>query len=195
MTTQHQPDVPAMSPQHNTSQSAVDDELTRILEERAVALAERPQDEDEDGDRLELVVVAVGGERYGVPIACVREIKPLEDVTPLPATPPYWRGLSNLRGNLHPVLDLRRYLGITHVEDPQAPQLVVVGAAALTVGLQVDRVDEVRMVRTGDIGPPIVEGSIDRVDVHAGLTDDLVSVLDVEALLGDPSLQVQDGAI
>lgn len=168
------------------------DEVRRILEERAAALAEAPADED-PGERLELVVVVLGRERYGIPIELVREIKPLGQVTPLAATPPHWLGLTNLRGTLYPVLDLRRYLGGTGAGDGDDPQLVVVAAAGVTIGLRVDGVHEVRSVRIADIGPALVERSADRPDVHAGLTRDLVSVLDVEALLADRRLTVQEG--
>jgi chemotaxis signal transduction protein len=167
-------------------------EIRRILEERAEALAQSPDDEDV-GEVVVLVIVGIGRERYGVPIEMVREITSLEAVTPLFATPPFWVGLTNLRGSLYAVLDLRRYLGIPGGAGGDEPQLVLVGAGTLTIGLRVDEVIEVRDVPASEIGPPLAERGADRADIHVGLTRDLVSVLDVAALLGDPSLVVQEG--
>ncbi|HRC08665.1 MAG TPA: hypothetical protein PLV41_10675, partial [Miltoncostaeales bacterium] len=58
------------------------DEVQRILEERALALAQST-DEQDPGDTVTLVILRLGGERYGVPIEHVREIKPLDRVTSL----------------------------------------------------------------------------------------------------------------
>lgn len=175
-------------------QPAVTDpeEIQRILEERAVALAQSQEQEDL-GDTVSLVILGLGRERYGIPIDTVREIKPLDHVTPLSATPPFWLGLANLRGNLYSVLDLRRYLGVQSVSEAPEPQLVLVSGTGMTIGLRVDEVVEVRNVKMAEIGPPLVERSADRAEIHTGLTRDLISVLDIEALLADRGLVVQEG--
>lgn len=170
------------------------DEIQRILRERADALAQPPESEEDPADSQALVVLAIADERYGIPLACVREIKPLGAVTPLAGTPPYWLGLVNLRGALFPVLDLQRYLGtgVGRRDQTESSQVVIVAGAGITIGLHVDHVLEVRTVRTADIGPSLVEAATDRPHAYAGLTRDLVAVLDVEALLADPALVVQD---
>lgn len=170
------------------------DAIRRVLEQRAVELA-RPHDDAEDaGEAMALVVVAIGDERYGIDIDRVREITPFAGVTPMPATPPFWLGLVNRRGSLAPVLDLARYLGQRRdvAAPPAGAQIVLIGGPAATVGLMVDGVREVRQVRPSDIGPSLVGASSDRPHVHAGLTADLLAVLDVDALLADPAIVVED---
>ncbi len=76
------------------------EEIERILEERAVALAQSTDDEAH-GEHITFVIVRLGSERYAMPIDCVREIKPLDRVTALSATPPFWLGLANLRRRAH----------------------------------------------------------------------------------------------
>ncbi len=90
------------------------DQVRQVLEERARALA-RPPEDQADGDALELVVLAVGAERYGVDVRQVREVRPLAGLAPVPGTPACWVGLVNLRGSLCPVLSLRRYLRLAGV--------------------------------------------------------------------------------
>lgn len=168
------------------------DEIQRILEQRAAALA-RSDDDDQVGETLTLVVIALGGERYGVPIASVREISAVDRVTALPATPPFWIGMVNMRGTLHAVLDLRRYLAIPGGGDAATPQVMLVHGSGMTVGLRIDQVLEVRDVPVAEIGPPLVDAGSTRAEVCTGLTTDLVAVLDVDALLADRSLVVNGG--
>ncbi len=167
-------------------------EIHRILGERAAALA-RVVDHEDLGETISLVVLALGAERYAINIDHVREIRAMDILTPLPATPVFWLGLVNLRGNLAPVLDLRRYLAIQATAGSDAAaQLVVVEAAGVSVALKVDDVPEVRVVPLASIGPSLVEANSERPDLQIGLTDDLLAVIDVAALLGDPSLVIHD---
>ena len=107
-----------------------------------------------------------------------------------------WKGLVNVRGRLCPVLDLGRYLQVPEPESPSLPprdrrMLVVVTALGLTVGLIVDAVGEIRRVPMGSVKASAAESLGGGATAILGVTDDLISVLDVEALLADPSLIVQ----
>lgn len=171
------------------SQSGDPEAIRRILHTRAVALA-RPPEEEEIGESVSLMVMTVGVERYGIDIVKVQEVKPLTNATPVPLTPLEWAGVVNMRGSLYPILDLRRYLGLQEAENLDEPIAVIVTGGRLTAGLLVEDVPEVRRVRLAEILPPLAEGT--RKDVLRGVTDDLLNVLDVEALLADPSLVVKD---
>jgi purine-binding chemotaxis protein CheW len=163
--------------------------IRRILHERAKALA-RPPERDESGESLSLMVATVGNERYGIDIVKVQEVKPLAHLTPVPHTPLMWAGVVNMRGSLYPILDLRRYLALPETEKPEDPKAVIVSGAGITAGLLVEDIPEVRRVRLADILPPLADSG--QRDVLRGVTEDLLNVLDVEALLADPSLVVKD---
>lgn len=165
--------------------------MRRILEERARALARPPQAE-EAGDTVLLAVLAIGVERYGIDVERVQEIKELAGVTPVPATPAFWRGLVNLRGSLFPLLDLGLYLGLPSADGAGAGTVVVIGSHGLWVGLLVDEVPEIVRLRADAIGAPGAEAPGGRTDVVLGMTADLLCVLDVEGLLADPGLSVQE---
>jgi len=169
------------------------DEITRVLEERARALA-RSSDEDEtSGETIGMVVLAVGDERYGVEVKDVQEIEPLDKITPIPGTPAFWTGVVNLRGSMYPVLDIERYLGLPASEEVESPKVALVSRNGLSVGLLVDEVPEIRQVKVADIGPPVADGS-SKAEVVRGVTPDMLSVLDLEALLSDPALVIEDDA-
>lgn len=175
-----------------------DDATRLILEERARELA-RPMEEEEQGEITSLLVLGVRAELYGIDITVVQETRPLTETAPLPNVPPFWRGLVNVRGRLCHVLDLGRYLQVPEAVDAGAApdreqeMLVVIGGAAVTVGLLVDSVREIRRIPSGSIKPSAVESLGGASRAILGVTQDLVSVLDAEALLGDDGLIVQGG--
>jgi len=169
------------------------DEITRVLEERARALARSSDEGETSGETIGMVVLAVGEERYGVEVRDVQEIEPLDKITPIPGTPAFWTGVVNLRGSMYPVLDIERYLGLPLSEGVESPKVALVSRNGISVGLLVDEVPEIRPVKVSEIGPPLAEGS-SKAEVVRGVTPDMLSILDLEALLSDPALVIEDDA-
>ena len=164
----------------------------RVLEERARARATALVD-DEPVDTVELVVLTVGSERYGVDADRVGGVRPLTELTPVPGAPPFWAGIVNVRGTLYPVLDLHRYFDLPGPDgDDQARTVVLVSGAGLTVGLMVEDAAGVRPVPAGAIGPPLGAASETVNATVSGVTEDLLAILDIEALLADPRLVVRE---
>ena len=164
----------------------------RVFEERARILARPLRPEEPDGI-VEMIVMSVGSERYGVDGRSVREVVERADVTPVPGTPAFWSGIVNVRGTLHPVLDLRRYLSLADgAAAGSTTTVVLVSGAGLTAGILVDDAPELRRLPGAAVGPPL-GGTPDTVHrVARGVTEDLLTVLDVEALLADPRLAVRE---
>jgi purine-binding chemotaxis protein CheW len=184
--------TPAAEPAPVAAPAAAD--ITPILEERARALSRSSEDDVASGETIGMVVLAVGDERYGVEVQDVQEIEPLDKLTPIPGTPAFWTGVVNLRGSMYPVLDIERYLGLPASGGAENPKVALVSRGGLSVGLLVDEVAEIRQVRSSEIGPPVADGSSAKAEVVRGVTPDMLSVLDLEALLADPALVVEDGA-
>jgi purine-binding chemotaxis protein CheW len=100
----------------------------------------------------------LGEEAYGTPILKVRELIALMEITRVPRTPPFIRGVINLRGKVIPVVDLRVKLGMAPTEATDQTVIIVVqvtcGPGELTMGVLVDEVMEVADVPPGVIEPP-----------------------------------------
>jgi chemotaxis signal transduction protein len=159
----------------------------RVLEERARALA-RPL-ETEEVATLGTLVVAVGNERYALDLEHVLAIERARELTPVPGVPESWAGMANVHGTLFPILDLGRYLGIARPRPAARRHLVLVHGGGIDVGLLVDDVSDVTLIRRDAIGaPPNVSGR----RVVYGVTSDLISLLDLEAVLADPDLVVDE---
>ena len=102
-------------------------------------------------------------EVYGLEILTVREIIGLMEITRVPRTPEFIRGVINLRGRVIPVVDLRIKFGMAPVEATEQTVIIVVqcqaAGRALTMGLLVDLVLEVASIEGSQIEPPPDLGS------------------------------------
>jgi purine-binding chemotaxis protein CheW len=167
-------------------------QVRRILEQRARALA-RPLATEEPDGALDLVVVVLGPERYGIDIRSVREVQPLHGLTSVPGVPAWWAGVVNIRGTLYPVLDPRPRLSLPAQAEAEAEErkVVLVRNGGVYVGLLVDDAPGVSRVPAREIRPPLA-GTVDADrPMVRGVTPDLLTILDVGAMLNDPSLAVQ----
>ena len=97
----------------------------------------------------------LGNEEFAIRVSSVREIIGLQDITPVPQTPVYVRGVLNLRGRVIPVVDLRRKCGLPEIEyGPQACIVVVrieTKTTGVPMGVVVDGVSEVVNIQSADV--------------------------------------------
>ena len=119
---------------------------------------------ERDEEILQLVTFHIGEEEFGVNILDVREINRMMEITRVPHAPEFVEGVINLRGQVIPIVDLRRRFGLKAVEHDKNTRIVVVELADKVVGFLVDSVSEVLRVPNSVVEPPppIVAG-IDRV--------------------------------
>ncbi len=100
---------------------------------------------------------SIGEESYGIAVLKVREIIRMLEITAVPQMPEYVRGVVNLRGKIIPVIDLRRRFGMTEGDDTDDRTCIIVVQAAMasgqrtTIGMVVDRVEEVVQIESGDL--------------------------------------------
>jgi len=105
----------------------------------------------------------LAAEEFGIEILRVQEIIKLLDITRVPRTPDFIRGVINLRGKVIPVIDLRIKFGMPAQAATDKTCIVVVqvkrGESILTVGIIVDEVSEVLEVAAAEIEPPPAFGA------------------------------------
>ncbi len=97
----------------------------------------------------------VGVEEFAIGVLAVREIMGVQDITAVPQTPSFVKGIINLRGKVVPVIDLRLKFGMPSMEYTQRTCIIVVEVAGesgrMLMGIVVDSVSEVLNVSPGDI--------------------------------------------
>lgn len=99
----------------------------------------------------QLVIFKLAGEEYGCDIDSVKEVLKMVKITPLPETLDFMEGIINLRGEVIPVLDLRKRVGLKKEQLLDNSSIVIVEAAECTVGLIVDEVSEVLNIEEKNI--------------------------------------------
>jgi purine-binding chemotaxis protein CheW len=110
--------------------------------------------EDNDGS-MQLVGFVIDNELFGVDILMVQEIIREMPFTPIPNSPDFIEGVINLRGNIIPVIDLRRRLNTTSTESPvDNIWIIILNINNRVAGFIVDSVTKVLKVPTDNIKPP-----------------------------------------
>ncbi|NPV05750.1 MAG: purine-binding chemotaxis protein CheW [Syntrophaceae bacterium] len=98
---------------------------------------------------------SLAGEEYGIGILKVKEIIGMMNITPVPQTPEFVKGVINLRGKVIPVVDLRLRFGLEAAAYTERTCIIVVEVAgaggSVMMGIVVDAVSEVLNIRGADI--------------------------------------------
>jgi purine-binding chemotaxis protein CheW len=135
---------------------------------------------------LQVVGFRIGRETFGLPIAMVREIVRVPEITSVPNAPDYIEGVINLRGRIIPIVDLRKRFGQKSFEPNKKNRIVVVELGARTFGLIVNSASEVLRIPPSEIEEPhnvFQEGELDYVTGVGKLNGRLVILLDVNRIL------------
>jgi len=99
----------------------------------------------------QLILFTLGKGSYGIPIENVFEIKKMEDITVVPKAPKFIEGVINLRGNIIPVVDLRKRFGMEKIDFSKKTKIVIVEFGKRQFGLIVDSVAEVLTISSDQI--------------------------------------------
>lgn len=103
---------------------------------------------------LQLVSFRLDQEEYGIEITKVQEIILMGDITRVPQTPPFIKGLINLRSTVIPIVDLRLRFGLNEQTISDDTRIMVVNVGGKTIGIIVDAVSEVLRIAHEQIAPP-----------------------------------------
>jgi purine-binding chemotaxis protein CheW len=99
---------------------------------------------------LQIVNFTVDNVNYGVPVEQVREVRDMQSVTRVPGAPDYVDGVTNLRGQIITVIDLRKRLGLTD-GNVANEKIMIIDLEKSAVGVVVDTVTEVTTIKESDI--------------------------------------------
>jgi len=112
-------------------------------------------------EEFKAIVFKLADESYGIEVDKVRTIERMSPVTRVPKTPPFVKGVINLRGNVVPVIDLRGRFGLPEVEPDDNTRIVIVNVADMEVGFIVDSANDVIDLTEDRIeDPPEIVGGV-----------------------------------
>jgi len=102
----------------------------------------------------QLVVFDLANEHYGVDIGAVESIIKMQEITVVPRAPRFVEGVTNLRGAVLPVIDLRKRFGLPAEQTTRETRIVVAEIGGISAGMVVDGVSEVLRVPEEAVEPP-----------------------------------------
>jgi len=140
---------------------------------------------------IQLVTFIIEKEEFGIDILNVQEIIKPVDITRVPNSAPYVKGVINLRGRIVPVVDLRVRFHLPHRKTDKETRIVVVELEDKVVGFLMDAVRQVIRIEKEVIEPPPPQAtSVDSLYLRgvAKLQDRLLTLLDLENLLNESEL-------
>lgn len=165
-----------------------------LISGKIYSLSESEQEQEikgegvSSGEEKQYVIFKVGGEEYGVQIEEIREVNRLTTLTKIPKAPDYLVGLMNLRGEVLPVIDLRKRFGIAAAgKDDEMVRVIVTETAGRKTAFVVDSVVGVQKISTAsiaDLPETIALGEAARfVSKIARIDDRVILLLQMERIL------------
>lgn len=157
-------------------------------------LAKHAQEESEDKS-LQLLTFLLDNEVYGTDISLIQEVLEYRKVTPVPRTPDFMLGVINLRGQVVPVVDLRRQFDMTVTESTVDTCIVIVeiivDGEETPMGILADAVKEVIELSFNNVtAPPRIGSRIDTkfISGMGEYEDDFIIILDLSKVFSSEDL-------
>jgi purine-binding chemotaxis protein CheW len=167
-----------------------EDEKQKILKTRAREFARETPAKAGAETWIEVVEFILAGERYGIEPAFIRDVFPLKTVTPVPFTPPFVVGITNIRGEVLSVIDLKRFFDLPDGGLTGLPKIIVLESKSMTFGILADTVNGTRSVPLDSIQPALPTLNDVRGKYLKGVTNDRMAILDGKSILCDETIVV-----
>ena len=167
-------------------------EIRTLLKNRAIAMAQEPEQKRETSTITEIIEFILAAESYGIESAFVREVYPLKDYTPLPGLPPYIFGIINVRGQILSVIDLKKFFNLPEKGLGDLNRVIILCDDQMEFGILADMVHGTQQIELEDIRdvPSTVTGIGE--EYLKGVTKERLIVINAKRLLSDKSIVVND---
>jgi chemotaxis signal transduction protein len=165
----------------NSSAQSVEEKKTGEIHKTGASAQEMAE--------VQLVTFLLGDEEYGIPISQIQEIDRIAKITKVPKAAEFIEGITNLRGEVIPVLDTRKRFDLEVKPSDDRTRIIIVDLGGIKTGLVVDSVREVLNLAKKDIAPPpeAIASAIDQQFISGiGKVDAgkrMIVLLDVERIL------------
>lgn len=155
------------------------------------------QRQNDSSGTVQVVSFRLASEEYGIEITKVQEIILIGDITRVPQTATYIKGLINLRSTVIPIVDLRLRFNMPEQAANEETRIMVMNVAGKTIGVVVDAVSEVLRITKDQIAPPpaTVSGvGREHITGLAKLNQRLLILLDMDRLLTEATTPTASAA-
>jgi purine-binding chemotaxis protein CheW len=143
----------------------------------------------------EFLTFRLGGEQYGIDILKVQEIRACDKVTRIANTPPFIKGVIDLRGVIVPIIDMRVKFNLEEAEYNQFTVVIILHVIHRVVGIVVDSVSDVVNLAPEQIKDVPSFGSSIAANYLSGVatpSSGMTLLLDIERLMSSDEMQILD---
>ncbi len=168
------------------------DEASRsILRDRAKLLAQK-NIENKQIHNNQYICFTLGGshECYGIPYSFICGIINDTAPAPLPCVPDYIAGVINQRGNLISIIDLKPLFHTQLTQYNENPEIIIITANNITLGILADGIEGSDFYEPETLTPPFAFPDIIKPELIIGLHRGVTAIINVEALISMPELQI-----
>lgn len=156
-----------------------------------------PATQDEMAHAQEFLVFALAQQEYGIDILKVQEIRGYDQqsVTRIANVPKFIKGVTNLRGVIVPVVDLRIRLNLDQVQYNEHTVVIILNIHSRVVGIVVDAVSDVQTLQASQISTAPQFGSAFAAEYLSGIgtvDDRMLILIDIEALMTSQEMALVD---
>lgn len=167
-------------------------ERRRIFKERARALAKEQKRQEADSEVITLVEFMISRERYGIELYHVREVYPLNDLTPLPGVPSFVSGIINFRGKVISVIDLRKFFDLPEKGLTNLARVIILHNEEMEFGLLADEILGVKSISPATLQATLPTLTKVRSEYLKGVSCNGLVVLDGAKLFADKKLIIHE---
>jgi purine-binding chemotaxis protein CheW len=159
------------------------EEKKQILRTRAIALAQESPKKESGDETLEVLEFLLAHEHYGIELNYVREVYPLKNLTPLPGTPAFILGVTNVRRQVLSVIDIKRLVGLPDKGLADFNKTIIIQTPGKELGILADAVLGLKSVLQHELQPSLPTLTGIREDILRGVTGQSMVILDAKKLL------------
>jgi len=186
--------VMVLEPENLVSESELET-LKNVAEKSVESLDMNSELENTGEEEKQIVTFSIDDEEYGIYIEKVQEINRYTNVTKIPKTPKFIEGIINLRGEVIPLIDLRKRFELDAKTRDEFTRVIIVNLKNMKVGFVVDSVDEVLRISQENIDnvPPVLSAAVNSefIDgvVNIENANRMILLLDVEELFSKAEIK------
>jgi purine-binding chemotaxis protein CheW len=163
----------------------------RILKNRMQHLA-KPRNVKVEEEEITIIEFSMSFETYGIEYSAIREIFPLKEIVPIPCTPTFILGITNIRGQILSVIDLKKLFELPERGISDMNKIIIIKNNEMEFGLLADSIIGVKTISVNRLQRSLPTLNGIREKYLMGISSDLTILLDANKMLKDTDLVVSN---
>ncbi|MHB8581280.1 MAG: chemotaxis protein CheW [Ignavibacteriaceae bacterium] len=164
----------------------------KILKDRAKKFAKESSSKVKEAEDIEIIQFTLAYELYGIETLYVQEVFPLKRLTPLPSTPAFLLGITNVRGKILPVIDIKKFFNLPDKGLTDLNKLIILYSDGFEFAILADLIIGAVNIDLTKLQPALPTLTGIRADFLKGVTNDGIIILDGEKISRDKRIIIND---